>query len=204
MTTIVVPWRDTGPERAVACRFVCEQLRCLLPGSPLLLCDSGHDPFNRSASRNLGVAQVPGGEVAVVCDADTVPERKPLLNAIHEAKDGRLHFPFHHCWLLTAEQTTRVLAGDEPQSDGAHALHHAEGGVMVMRADSWRQVGGMDEGFIGWGYEDNNFCLRASRTVGAHRHLGTIWHLHHPHERYTGSPDEQANLARARSAGCGA
>lgn len=205
MTTIVVPWRDTNPERAVACRAVCDALRVMLPGAALLLADSGHEPFNRSASRNLGIRHLPDDEIAVVCDADILPDRQPLHDAIAAAQDGRLHYPFTLCWYLDQDHTGRVLAGAEPQAGtAAAALHGAEGGVFVMLAGSWRRIGGMDEQFRGWGYEDNAFCAVASKTCGAHRHRGVIYHLWHPHERYTGSADETSNLMRARSAGCGA
>lgn len=204
MTSIVVPWRDTSPERAAACRMTCDTLRQILPGSPLLLADSGHQTFNRSASRNLGVRQLPGDEIAVVCDADILPDGQALHAAIEAAVDGRLHYPFTLCWYLTQEHTAQVLAGGQPEAGTSSAsLHGAEGGVFVMLASAWRRIGGMDEGFTGWGYEDNAFCAKASKTCGAHRHRGVIWHLWHPHQRYSGSEDEAANLARARSAGCG-
>lgn len=204
MTTIVVPWRDTSLERATACRLVCDTLRAMLPATSLLLADSGHDPFNRAASRNLGVRHLPDDEIAVVCDADILPDRQALHAAIDAAQDGRLHFPFTLCWYLDEDHTARVLAGGQPEAGTAAAsLHGAEGGVFVMRADAWRQLGGMDEGFVGWGYEDNAFCAVASRTCGTRRHPGVVYHLWHPHDRYSGSPDEAANLARARRSGCG-
>jgi hypothetical protein len=204
VTTIVVPWRDTSPERATACRVTSSALRELLPGSPLILADSGHTVFNRSASRNTGIRHLPDAEVVVVCDADLLLERQPLLDAVAAAQDGRLHYPFTHCWYLDERHTTRVLAGADPQAGtAAAALHGAEGGVFVMQAGAWRGIGGMNEEFTGWGYEDNAFCAVASRTSGVRRHRGVIWHLWHPHERYSGSTEEAANLARARSAGCG-
>lgn len=201
MTTVVVPWRDTGPRRATACRHVCDQLRTLLPGAPLLLTDSGHEPFNRAASRNAGIRHLPEDETVVVCDADLLLDPQALRAAIDSVQDGKLHYPFTLCWYLDQEHTERVLAGGPPEVGATTAnLHGAQGGVMVMQAGAWRRVGGMDEEFTGWGYEDNAFCSTAGRTVGVHRHRGVIWHLDHPHERYTGSCAEQANYARAKTA----
>lgn len=207
MTLIVVPWRDVSEERSRACRRTCEALRQLLPDALMMLVDSGHEPFNRAASRNLGVARANPFEVVVVSDADVIldclwNETAQPLKAIVDlaAFDGQLHYPFTLCHYLTPKATWEVLAGEVP--DGSRlefSIPGAQGGMMVMRADAWASAGGMDERFIGWGYEDNAWHARVSRAIGppAH-HPGVLWHLHHQSERYQGSADELHNLALAR------
>src|SRR5205085_10047373 len=131
-----------------ACRTVCDHLRSILPGSPLLLADSGHSPFNRAASRNLGVRHTPDNEVVVVCDADLLLEQQPLLDAINAAQDGALHYPFTLCYYLDPAETAPGLAGTAPQATASTtSLHGAQGGAMVMLAAAWRAIGGMDDAF---------------------------------------------------------
>lgn len=203
MTLIVIPWRDTGTHRSAACLLVCEALRAVLPGTPLLLADSGHTPFNRAASRNLGAAKADPNEVLVVSDADVIPEEhwypaaQPLAAIVDAARDGNLHYPFTTCRYLSQEATADVLRGKPP--DGTNLefeIPAAQGGLMVMLAGAWHTAGGMDERFTGWGYEDNDWHTRVSRTIGppAH-HPGVLWHLWHPAARYRWTDDEINNLA---------
>jgi N-terminal domain of galactosyltransferase len=182
--------------------MVCSALRAALPGFPLLLVDSGHETFNRAASRNLGVRRADPDEIVVVCDADTLPEPAPLANAVASAYSGRLHYPFTTCHYLTEAGTELVLQGQLPDSMRIEfSILGAQGGIFVMRAGAWLEVGGMDERFAGWGYEDNAWHTAVARTIGQPiRHEGVAWHLWHPAERYCGTPDEVLNLERARRA----
>lgn len=206
MASIVIPWRDDGTRGAI-CDWVCEMLRRQLPDAAVMLVDSGHEPFNRAASRNLGVSRVPLDEVVIVSDADVIldhawdPGSVALSDVINRAiSDGRLHYPFTTCNYLTAKMTAAVLCGRRPdQSDLEFSIHVAQGGLMVIRADAWRSTGGMDERFMGWGYEDNEWHTRVERVIGSPvRHRGVLWHLHHPSDRNRGTVDELGNLALAR------
>lgn len=201
MTLIVVPWRDDG-QRSAGCHAVCERLRSILPGVPLLLADSGHEPFNRAASRNLGVRAADPGAIVVVCDADTVPEAQSLKNSIHRAYDGRLHYPFAVVNYLTEAGTANMLAGQQPNPEQIeNSIPSAQGGIMVMRASTWLAAGGMDERFIGWGYEDNAWYAKVAKTIGPPtHHAGVAWHLWHPQLRYAGTQDETRNFLMARRA----
>lgn len=197
MTTIVIPWRGTRPERTHAKNYVLGKLRELLPNALIILADSGHQPFNRAASRNRGVSQA-GEGVVVVCDADTIPERKPLLEAIEQAsRDKLLHLPYTHYRALSPAGTAAVVNGTpvaecptEIEGDGS------QGGVLVMDTEAWRSVGGMDERFTGWGFEDTSFCVTVQALCGGViRHEGNIHHLWHPSEFDARSSRYAANRA---------
>lgn len=203
VTIVVVPWRDTpGGDWAAGCRVVCAALRRALPGFPVLLVDSGHETFNRAASRNFGVRAAPAGHVAVVCDADILPDPQPLALAVASAYDGRLHYPYTICHYLTEAGTREVLHGQPPDPARIEfSIPAAQGGIMVMLADGWLAAGGMDEGFVGWGFEDNAWHTVVTATIGPPvRHEGVVWHLWHPSDRNSGNPNETANLIRARGA----
>jgi len=197
VATIVVPWRDTDPDRAQAFEFVSTRLHTLLPDARLILADSGHEPFNRAASRNHGVTLADEG-VVVICDADTIPEVEPLHAAINAAAaDGLLHLPYTHYRALSKAGTTAARGGTKLR--GCHAELEttcSQGGILVMRADTWQAAGGMDERFTGWGFEDAAFHA-AVRTVHGDviRHAGTIHHLWHPSDIDFTSNEYAANRA---------
>lgn len=207
MTLIVVPWRDVDGTRTRACQLTCTALRHLLPGTPLLLCDSGHEPFNRAASRNLGVNHAADHEVVLVSDADVIHDSfwsgntQSLAAIVEAARDGKVHYPFTVCHYLDADATDDTLGGKVPDPTRLEfSISSAQGGMMMMIAATWRAIGGMDERFIGWGYEDNDWYARATRTVGWPRHHpGILWHLWHPGDRYRWTLDETRNLVMARA-----
>ena len=201
MTLIVVPWRDDGA-RAQVCQYVCDRLRAMLPGVGLVLCDSGHETFNRSASRNLGVKMAGHDEIVVVCDADTIPDPSGLQTALVAALQGGLHYPCAVVNYLTEAGTELVLAGAAPDPARIEfSLPGAHGGCMVMLAKTWQELGGQDERFTGWGFEDNAWWATVRDRVGhPTHHPGAAWHLWHPHERYAGTVEQTRNWLMARRA----
>lgn len=144
-------------------------------------------PFNRSAAMNRAAADAGPWRVAVLIDADVVPAHhdqvdqavgwvrhtgEPVL-----AYDRRVH--------LNRATTRSVLAGRALDADtgrGARVLESSCSSAVVVRRDLWDRVGGMDERFVGWGWEDVAFRYALETMAGAplRRVLGYLWHLWHP------------------------
>ena len=165
--TVVVgfPWRPTT-DRLAAFELVQDWYESALPDSVQLLCDSGHEPFNRAASRNLVVERALGhsADVVVVSDADTIPTPSGLRAAIGAAVDGGMHYPFDKY----------LYAGSDNPPGGN------TGGIYVCRPDVWLAFGGMDERFDGWGGEDDAAHAAAECLLGRPTtHPGfavSLWH----------------------------
>lgn len=194
---VVIPWRPGTPERNAHHEYVRAHLANLLPDAVHLDVDSGHTPFSRAGSRNEGVrqAEAAGVDVIVLCDADTLPEPGPLHAAIGAATDGLLHLPYTWYRGLSASGTAEFLEGApavECPTDLAHEW--STGGVLVIQPRAWWQVGGMDERYVAWGFEDAAFKIAVDALLGPTvRHDGTITHLWHPPESNLGSPQHVAN-----------
>lgn len=182
--TVAIPFRASGSRmRRVNFEYLYGKMEEWFPEYELMVVDSGHKIFDRSATRNEAVRQA-SGDVVVLCDADTVPQPGVIEDAIVGAdQDGRLHLPYTVFRGLTRTGTRQVLEkGADP-----HAIKPLEtatwsiGGVWVTRKDSWWNAGGMDERFKGWAYEDNAY-FAASNTLNGQtvRHEGFITHLFHP------------------------
>jgi hypothetical protein len=196
----VIPWRGGQPDRERHHQTVRAHLRDLLPDAWHIDADSGHQPFSRAGSRNHGVrlAQDVGAEVVVLCDADTLPEREPLLAAIDGAHDGRLHLPYTRYRSLTRRGLAQYRRGDplmDCEVDHDHGW--ATGGVLVIQPEAWWRAGGMDEAMVGWGFEDSAFRVAVDALLGPTvRHDGVIHHLWHKPDWNIGSPRYNANAAR--------
>jgi hypothetical protein len=194
---VVIPWRSGTPERNAHHATVRAHLAALLPHAIHIDADSGHEPFSRAGSRNEGVrqAEAAGADVVVICDADTLVEPDPLHTAIAAAADGRLHLPYTWYRGLSYGGTMAYLAR-VPVADCEAELEHewATGGILVIQPEAWWVMGGMDESFVGWGFEDAAARICADALLGpAVRHEGTINHLWHPPETNLGSPQHIAN-----------
>jgi hypothetical protein len=201
---VIVPWRNTDAYRARAYTHVTTRLRELLPDARHIFGADARDcdPFRRAASRNLGVmfAEQAGADVVVLCDADTIPERAPLLAAIEQARsDGRLHMPFDRFRGLTQQGTDGYIAGRPAvECEAELDWRGSVGGVFVIRPDSWWTAGGMDERFQAWGGEDLALHRAANTLLGpTQTHAGIITHLWHPPSQRDGTPENDAVWALA-------
>jgi hypothetical protein len=166
-----VIWRQT-PDRLPAYDRVWKFYRALdfVQAITFATIDSGHEPFNRAASRNLAVreAQRRGFSKVIISDADCLPELEPLLQAVHEANDEAVHLPYTTC-------TTHM-----PDGTVAGTFDFTCGGTYVTTPAAWWAAGGQDEGFTGWAPEDFAFMLAHETFLGPmRRHDGVLTSLGH-------------------------
>jgi hypothetical protein len=197
--TVAIPYRGGQVDREVAFAYTRAYLEKLLPAARLLVVDTDHEPFNRSAARNEAVRQA-GSGIVVVCDADSMPEPEPLHEAIAAAADGVLHLPYTIFTGLTREQTLQVLLqGSDLRTGAPLALltTNSVGGCLVIDHDAYWDAGGQDEGFHGWGGEDVAFRFACDALLGeTQRHTGVLYGLWHPSEMDRNSRQYKVNIAR--------
>ncbi|HET7433923.1 MAG TPA: galactosyltransferase-related protein [Thermoanaerobaculia bacterium] len=157
-------------------------------------CDTA---YNRSAAFNAGVtaARAP---IVILHDNDMLAPAAYAAECVARANDG---FDFlelkRFVFYLGEEETARVFASrDVPHLTPATVVQNAVGASTAARRDAYFDAGGFDEGFVGWGGEDNEFWERAEISGRANRfgYLPFI-HLYHPPQRGKADP---ANPAIAR------
>jgi hypothetical protein len=200
---VLVPWRAGDPWRERAWRYV-EQRWCAM-GWPVVTGGTTQvGTFNRAAARNEAARAV-DWDVGIFADADVfVRDREQVEPAVVlAAATDRLTLPFEDYTPLTEAETGALLAGVLPELPSRHPEPDPSvgGGVIVTR-DLWERLGGFDEAFVGWGFEDSAFYTAAG---GGLRTPGELWHLWHPPAPETNPrhPLHQANRARAVMAGWG-
>ncbi|NQX12563.1 hypothetical protein HQQ80_13060 [Microbacteriaceae bacterium VKM Ac-2855] len=196
MTTVIIPWRPQ-PSRLVAFDAVSSWYRDNLEGANIVTVDSDDVPFNLARCRNLGVAAAEPDEPLVIGDADTIPERAPLLAALAAAVDGVVHLPYSEYRWLGLDGSAQHLAGTPLAECDFTLIHGACSGVYVTTPRTWAAHGGQDEGFRGWGFEDSAWLLAHTMLLGAEpaRHEGRVYALQHETQQREGEQYE-ANAAR--------
>jgi hypothetical protein len=180
---VAIPWRFQH-HRVPAHNLTVARYRELLPNTVITCVDTVHEPFCLAACRNEGVrlAEQGGYDVAVIGDADTLPEREPLLEAIEQARYSRLvHLPYTEYRSLRADGTEQYRAGTPLEECNHLVVDGAASGVYVTTPATWWAHGGQDERFRGWGGEDAAWYAAHTTLLGAEpvRHEGRVYALHH-------------------------
>jgi hypothetical protein len=161
---MVIPWRPGGDEHRVA-NF--EFLREAYSGAGIevIVADDGREPgepFNRSAAYNRGMAQT-DADVIVWCEADCLIPVWQLEAGAQVAAEGLgLVLPYTDRVELTQAATARLRALPGAFSLTAEDIeaHYPDGRSIgqcgiTSRATMAAIGGAWDEGFSGWGWDDN-------------------------------------------------
>lgn len=216
---VLIPWGGDvdDPWRSSAFAWLRQRYRVLLPHSTVLIGTSAQEPFNRSEARN-NAFKASDADVLLVADADTVFQPDAIRGALRLIEDGAPWvIPYREqagYYSLSQTATKRIVERapedfvPEPIDEDDWEHKHASpsdplpswAGMLVLPRTAWDAVGGYDEAFIGWGFEDNAFRAALDRRVGPHRRVQNsyVLHLWHPRseEENFGQPHMRANQAR--------
>lgn len=199
---VLVPRRSDGGRRDVVWAWVLRRWEDEHPEWPVFVGQHIDGPFNRSLAINRASRDAGDWDVAIVADSDSFVAVDQLRAAVDlAAKTGQITFAYDQFRYLSRRMSDKVMGGyvgDWYKGVEWTMTNTCSSMVVVPRA-LWDEVGGFDEGFVGWGFEDVAFSL-ASQALGGgmQRTPGDVWHLHHPSstENNHNSPLWQASLAR--------
>lgn len=204
-TRVAIPWRPQ-PSRIDAFERVVAWYGDNLPHVEIVTVDTDDEVFVLAACRNAAMAAAQPGEVVVIGDADTIPEREPLLAAIRAAASSdRVQMPYDEYRWLGRTGTADYAAGVPLEDCRVEQwVHTACSGVYVATSHVWASHGGQDEGFRGWGFEDAAWLEAHTTILGAppQRHAGRVYALHHAAapregERYEANVERMARYRAA-------
>lgn len=184
----IIPFRSSDPHREELLDMTYGRIMSYFPEWEVIIGDNEGQEFSRSAARNAG-ASFASGEMLVFCDADTIwnPEQLEMaLQVVHDSDSWCL--PYTMYYNLNELATEAILQCDEydllvepEEEEYDHALDYVISGTLVLPRFAYDAVGGYDERFIGWGYEDDAFSIALTNLVGhVQRVEGFVCHLWHP------------------------
>jgi len=188
--SVVIPWRDTGDRyRTRILEWITQRYREILPDAELILADNEKKSFCRGGSRNYG-AKLASGDFLVFADADTVPCASFIERGIKMVKEGAPWvLPYGEMGYYNTDEKSALFVLDQIPGFALHpddiTYEHritSWAGQVIMEKDDLHAMGGYDERFEGWGYEDNAFRLAADTLLGPHERVpfGYAIHLWHP------------------------
>jgi hypothetical protein len=194
-TVILVPRRSDNGHRDTLWEWCKERWGQILPDAQIYEGHHNEGLFNRSAAINLAakLADKDGRwDMALVIDGDIFIRRSQARKAIETArKTGKVTWA-HTRWREITEDWTKRLTGPKNRRQFNDEITGFDMDVLVRQTTPiswscciavpravWDQVGGFDERFIGWGFEDHAFRAVVCGLHGWNRLPGDVYHLWH-------------------------
>lgn len=201
---VLVPWKAGDPKREASWTHVCKHWETNFPDWLMVEGVYDEEPFSRARAINTAARIAGPHDVLILADADTLIDPGQVRAAVEAAvRTGRIAFAHDEFRGLSATMSERILAGFDGCWDRGvqWELPDTASSCVAVPWALWERVGGFDERFTGWGYEDVAFSLACQVLGGGFERItGPVWHLWHaksPTNR-PGSPTYVANAALCR------
>lgn len=175
-----------GASREDIFSWVRARWEALYPSFELVTAGSGDRAINRSAARNEAFMRS-SGDVVIFADADIVFHHANVLMALQHIENGkRWVIGFDRYEQLDGPTTRKVLAGDpaypvDRPAKPRWSTDQGNAGLLIMTRGAFEEVGGYDEAFTGWGWED--WAIANALHTLVHPMVtvpGHVLHLRHP------------------------
>lgn len=203
-TVFLVPRRSDGGHRDRLWAYCRARWERYFPDIEVVEGHHDEGSFNRSAAINRAAADAGDWDLGIVIDSDVMLSVSQVRAAIDRAAGtGRVTWG-HRRWRGFAESWTERWVRE--RKDFGPDLDRDEMDLYVERTNplSWScfivipravfdDMGGFDERFRGWGFEDLAFQSVVAGLFGFERVEGDVVHLWHPRS------DERILLGRSRS-----
>lgn len=178
-TVILAPWRDNGEYRRQAWAMVRPYYEAL--GLPIFEADSGSEPFSTAQSYNRASEAAGPWDLAVLINTDCVVTYPQIEDGCRLADERqRVVIPHNQTFLLKRGYLVKPAALD-PRLARLHTVDEARrrspAGVIIWPRVEWDRVGGYDERFVRWGFEDMAVLKALGHFV---RTPGPLYHYWHP------------------------
>lgn len=121
-------------------------------------------------------------DVAYISDIDVIPDHDAVQRAVAWVRStGGGARPHDERYMLNKAGTlVAVQRGVEALGAAHFDRQWAGGGTDVVTREAFDAVGGFDERYVGWGYEDSEFHVQLVVHRAWDRLPGEAWHLWHP------------------------
>lgn len=206
-TVILAPRRSDGGHRDRLWEFCRKRWQTDFPDWPIVEGHHDEGPFNRSAAINRASRDAGAWDVAVVIDCDVLAHSPAVRYGVEVASTlGCIVVSHDERVMLNKSGTEKVLGGFTGSWRSTNMVERvwqdSVSCAVIVPRSVWDAVGGFDELFVGWGFEDTAFRIAAETLTGKQliKLSSELFHLWHPESSETrrSSPTYRANAIRVQ------
>ena len=145
-------------------------------------------PYNRGWGFNVGACLPAAAKILCLIDADLLVSPSFLSNGLKQFMAGsRALRPYNEIVYLDRPSTGQAIqrrmdapmSSDSAEYNSGQVFHDSNGGCIWVEARLYEEIGGHDERFRGWGWEDRDFWRRLARLTAIETMQGRMHHLDH-------------------------
>ncbi len=189
MISFIIPWRSGDSFREESFHYVLKFLDLHFPESQIAIGEDSSTIFNRSKARNNAFKEC-NNDIICILDADTIVPSESIHQAYIDLKsENTWVIPYQDYFNLTQEFSLDIVKSFEPdkfpaESDFIYDFKILSwAGALFLTKEMYEKVGGYDERFEGWGWEDVAFRIKLDNMIGKHTRCGSYAaHLWHPRD----------------------
>lgn len=183
--SIIIPYKETAPDRARIHEFVLRRYYEVLPGAEICV-GTNEGEFNHAKSFNDALRKATRRYV-VLMDGDALINPDSILRSIDLLSSHSVVITHDVYMKLSFESSAYVMNNNimiinsaTPNINGISYSYPMDC-MIIMERDMLNKTGCFDERFKGWGYTDEAFRRVLSHVAPSMIHLqnSTIYHLAH-------------------------
>lgn len=194
--SILIPFRSTG-DRTEQFNWLQKKWKEEYPEAEIIVEeDDGQNPFSKTIAVNKAYKKSTSDIIAIV-DADVWVNPEILTKAANEIRNKKVAWvqPCKTVYRIDKETTYNIIKQktnyniETVKEENTERVTGVVGLVAVCSREQYEYIGGMDERFRGWGWEDTVFNITLNTLFGKSSEWDNIvYHLWHPRAR-----DENGN-----------
>lgn len=189
--SIVIPFRSEDPFNNFILGVVTGMWRSNFPEAEIIISNDYpfEEKFNLARAINNGVKESIG-KLLIIPDADCWIDGPEVERALEMLPDLGFILPFGETYFLTSMGTFKFLLNRDIVENGIEYVEptreggriHAFRRITMVTRKLFDEVGGYNEEFVGWGWEDSEFDWKISQKIGKLPYIedGTVYHFWHP------------------------
>jgi len=173
----------------------------------ILICIND-DEFRKAYCYNQAADKVKG-DILCFWDVDVIVDPKFVWESYLKLDRGECDhiYPFNGTFIdVNKEMFSELLDQKFDLLNELYRQKHewlefasgeSPGGCNMITYEAFEKIGGYDERFIGWGFEDTDFMQRSKRVNSVSRIMdddAICWHMHHDQAIRTENPRYMRNL----------
>lgn len=190
IASLIVPIKKDYGERDYLWSLIEKRHKELIPEVEIVIGENNDELFNRSKAINDAVTRAKT-DILILCDSDSYFRKDLIYTIIKYLDTSPWTIPFKKAYRLSPDTTKVFIQRGLPERVQLN-IHHCikiddcPGMILnAMKKSAFETIGGMDERFCGWGYEDLAMVCALDTLVGKHTRIpGGVYHLYHEPAKY--------------------